>query len=283
MHRQRSCLNAMRGIILLLLTSQSWVAWAEEPVLKTKEHLQAVLKHALPGLNVMRMSEEEVVPGWMQLDVETEKGQKVVYVDLTARYVLVGSIFDLNTGHNLTRERLSQLREKIFDAFDSSMAIMVKPTSSGILTTSVQRPILYFTDPDCPFCQRFQPELQKIIDAGYPVAVLLFPSAKLHPDAPRKAASIWCAEDRIVALEAAFREEAIADPDVSCPVPPLNEIRQLAHTFGITGTPSLVLPGGEVIRGFQPAEGILTWLARRTRSEPATGSLTVSDKGRNTR
>lgn len=283
MQRKRSVLKIARWIVLLLITSQVGVAWAESAAHDRKGHLQAALQRALPGLQIMHMSEHEVVPGWMQLDVETAKGQKVVYADLSARYVLVGSIFDLNTGNNLTRERLVKQREKIFDGFDWSTAIIVHHESSGTHLPSIQRPLLYFTDPDCPYCQQFQPELQKVIDAGYPVAVMLFPSARLHPDAPRKAASIWCAEDQMAVLEDAFRQEAVADPAASCSAPPLKEIRDLAQAFEITGTPSLVLPGGEVIRGFQRAEGILTWLERTTRSEHQLRSLRVSDQGRNTR
>ncbi|GJL61909.1 MAG: hypothetical protein NPIRA04_05630 [Nitrospirales bacterium] len=282
MHQTQSFVNVTRWMIVLLIISPLSVAWAESPALDRKDYLQAALRHALPGLQITHMSEHEVVPGWMQLDVKTQKGQKVVYADLTGRYVLVGSIFDLNTGQNLTRERLVKQREKLFDAFEGSMAIMVQRDASDTEPPSAPRPLLYFTDPDCPYCQQFQPEFQKLIDAGYPVAVLLFPSARLHPDAPRKAASIWCAGDQLAALESAFRRDEVADPDASCPAPPLKEVRELAQAFGITGTPSLVLPGGEVIRGFQRAEGILTWLERTNRPEHPPRSLPVSDEGRNT-
>ncbi|GJL52196.1 MAG: hypothetical protein NPIRA01_34230 [Nitrospirales bacterium] len=283
MHRTQSFVNVRRWMIVLLIVSPLSVAWAETPAIDQKKHLQTALRHALPGLQITHMSEQEIVPGWMQLDVKTQKGQKVVYADLTGRYVLVGSIFDLNTGQNLTRERLVKQREKIFDAFEGSMAIMVRPDASNTEPSSAQRPLLYFTDPDCPYCQQFQPEFQKLIDAGYRVAVLLFPSARLHPDASRKAASIWCAEDQLSALESAFRRDEVADPDASCPAPPLKEVRELAHAFGITGTPSLVLPDGEVIKGFQRAEGILTWLQRTTRLKGQPRSLQVRDEGRNMR
>ncbi|GJL52937.1 MAG: hypothetical protein NPIRA02_00690 [Nitrospirales bacterium] len=264
-------------IITLLVVSPIGVTWADPALLDRKAALRSALEQSLPGLDVTEMSEDEVIPGWWQLDVKTRSGNKVVYVDTKGRYILVGSVFDLKTGHNLTRQRLVTQRARIFAEIDWSMAIMAngRPLEHG--ASRPQRPLLYFTDPDCPYCQRFQPEIRKLVRAGYRVAVLLFPSERQHPDAPRKAASIWCAKDRMLALESALRREKVSDPDVSCSLPPLEAIRDLAKQFGITGTPSLVLPGGEVIRGFQSAEAILTWLERSADKQRPTNLMSIND------
>ncbi len=87
--------------------------------------------------------------------------------------------------------------------------------------------------------------------------IKLFPLTRIHKDAYRKAKAIQCRKS-VELLELAFKRKPIADP--TCETDVIDKNIKLAQKLGFTGTPTIVLDNGIVVRGFIKAENLLELL-----------------------
>lgn len=83
--------------------------------------------------------------------------------------------------------------------------------------------------------------------------IKLFP-LKMHKDAYWKSKSIVCKKS-LRMLEDNFMQKPI--PKVECDTTEVDATIKLAESLGITGTPTLVLPGGRVHSGTLPAKRLI--------------------------
>ena len=97
--------------------------------------------------------------------------------------------------------------------------------------------------------------MKKLIKERKDVAVYikLFPLTKIHKDSYRKSKAIQCKKS-VELLELAFKKKPIADP--TCNTDVIDQNIKLARKLGFTGTPTIVLDNGIVIRGYAPAKRI---------------------------
>jgi thiol:disulfide interchange protein DsbC len=182
-------------------------------------------------------------------------GKKIAYTDRSGRYFMYGSLVDMQTKDDLTaarREELARIDVKKLPIADA----IVRVNGKG------RRAIYVFSDPDCPFCRRLEPELDKLDDVT--VYIFLYPIESLHSDAARKAQSIWCQADergrpdlwhRVV-----MRTETIATTECDNP---LKRNLALGESLGVLGTPTLVAADGRTLPGMAEAAVIDDWLNHR--------------------
>jgi thiol:disulfide interchange protein DsbC len=176
----------------------------------------------------------------------------VVYTDATGRLAIVGKVVDLESRVDLTAKRVEELRKVDFAALPLDKAI-VKVKGNG------KRRIAVFSDPDCPFCKRLEPELDRLDDVT--IYTFLYPLAALHPDAMRKATMVWCAPDRSRAWDDLMLRGRLPEGgSLSCATPIL-EIIELARSLGISATPGIVLGNGKLIPGLVPLQELEAQLA----------------------
>jgi thiol:disulfide interchange protein DsbC len=189
------------------------------------------------------------VPGWAMF--LTGSGGNVMYVDLTGTYLLAGTMFEVRTRRNVTQDFVAAKRRELLASVPLEQAILYAPRVNPTM-----RPLLLFNDPDCPYCRQFHPEVKKLVEAGVPVAVFLYPVAQLHPDAVRKSIAIWCADNQADALDRALAGQAVADAGEPCRHP-IEQNLSLGKQLGLNGTPYLVLPDGHVATGYRSAGDVL--------------------------
>lgn len=171
---------------------------------------------------------------------------KLIYTDEKVDYVISGHIYDLNTMNDITGERLEQITAIPLDSLPLELAIK---TVKG----NGKRQMVVFSDTDCPFCRRFEGELDKVTDVT--VYTFLYPIAQLHPDAPEHTRRIWCAPDRVKAWKDYWTADVVpASP--ACDTGALDRILKLGTQHHINGTPTLVFADGHVVPGAMPAEMI---------------------------
>lgn len=212
--------------------------------------VRAKLLRSFPNMEI-RDLQISPVPGWAMFLAGT--GGKVMYVDLSGTYLFAGALFDVRSRRNLTQDFAAAKRRELLASVPLEHAIMYTPRTP---LDPPMRPLLLFDDPDCPYCRRFHPEVKKLVEAGIPVAVFLYPVAPLHPDAVRKSIAIWCAGHQADTLDRALAGQDITDASEPCRHPIEANLR-LGKQLDVNGTPALVFPDGQVATGYRSASEVL--------------------------
>jgi thiol:disulfide interchange protein DsbC len=107
-----------------------------------------------------------------------------------------------------------------------------------------KRKVAVFQDPNCPYCKRFERDLQKVDN----VTVYMFLYPILGPDSSDKSRNVWCAKDKGKAWEDwMLRNQAAAA--ASCDTTALARNVEFGKQHKITGTPTLLFLDGTRIPG----------------------------------
>jgi len=217
-------------LLLALLTTS---AYADEALIKK------TVEAKFPGAKVQSVSKTPY-SGLYEVLLE---GPQLAYADEKANYLFMGSVLDLNAQKNLTEERFQKLTAVKFDTLPLDSAIKVVKGNGS-------RKIAVFADADCPYCKKFEVELQNVKDIT--VYTFLFPLDQLHPEAGKKSKQIWCAPDRAKAWEDWMLRNTLPKNDGSC-ANPLAKTAELGKKLGIQGTPAIIFADGRRVPGMIPA------------------------------
>ena len=202
-----------------------------------------------------------VAPSPVQGLYEVVMGRRVAYTDSAGRYFLYGSLVDMKTNDDLTAARMEDL---------SRVDIRRLPLRDAIVRVNGRgrRALYVFSDPDCPYCRRLEPELDKLDDVT--IYVFLYPLESLHSDAARKAQSIWCEADEKKRLELWHRVVSKTQEVATAECPnPLQRNLALGESLGLRGTPTLIAADGRTLPGMASAAAIEDWLHPRKASATA--------------
>ncbi len=107
-----------------------------------------------------------------------------------------------------------------------------------------RREIAILSDPNCPFCRRFERDLATLDD----LTVHIFVYPVISPESVRQATAVWCSSDRLSAWNDLMqrRVEPAAKRDCDAPVA---ELVALGRRLGARSTPTWFLPSGEMHSG----------------------------------
>ena len=154
---------------------------------------------------------------------------------------------DLKNKQNLTQQEKDKITVVDFSKLPLDKAIVrVKGTGA--------RKLVLFSDPECPYCQGLEKQLEGVNNVT--IYTFLLPLPELHPGAMRKAELIWCAKDKAKAWEdMLLKQEEPKDSNTTCETP-IKEIAEIASKNWITGTPGIVFSNGKLLFGNQPTEKI---------------------------
>ena len=169
-------------------------------------------------------------------------GDQMVYTDVKANQILVGSIFDVATKQNLTDAKVRKLNRIAVDKLPMDLAF-VKVKGNGA------RKLIVFSDADCPFCHRLETEMKGLDNVT--IYTFLFPIDQLHPDAARKSKQIWCAPDKVKAWDEFFASGKLPDNKGECG-DPVDKTQALGNSLKINATPTLIFADGSMIPGALP-------------------------------
>jgi thiol:disulfide interchange protein DsbC len=243
--------NRLLGTVLLGLLAATFATVATADEASPRDAVRAGLEKALPGLKP-----DSVRPSPVPNLYEVLIGPQVVYVSSDGRYLVQGSIIDLQTQRDLTEPRR---RKAVTDAVEAVGEDKMIIFGEG----DAQHTVTVFTDIDCGYCRKLHSEIGKFNKAGIRVRYLFFPRAGVKSDSYAKAVSVWCADDRNQALTAAKAGKPV--PPKTCDNP-VREHMALGEALGVSGTPAIVLPGGKVIPGYVPPDRLAAYLATKQAS-----------------
>ncbi len=203
-----------------------------------QDEIKNNLETRYPGLQVDSVASSPI-KGLYEVVVQ---GTHVIYTDANANYLIDGMLIDTVSKRNLTQEKVEKLTKVDFNSLPFKQAIK-------IVRGNGKRSLAVFSDPDCPFCKRLEPELAKLDN----VTIYLFPYpiAQLHPDSARKARLVWCSPDPAKAWDDLMLRGKLPQGKDDCPNPIQANIA-LAQKLNIQGTPHIILSNGKRVPGLVP-------------------------------
>ena len=237
-------LNLKYLLVLSLLAASQFV-------LADEASLKKAIEAAYPKIKI-----ESVVKTPYSGLYEVFMGGQIVYTDEKLTFLIAeGRLVDPKTKKDITGERLEELTKIDFNSLPLDQAIKVVKGNGS-------RKLVVFSDVDCPYCKRLeQNELVNINDVT--VYTFLYPLQQLHPDAPAKSKSIWCANNRVKAWQDWILNGQLPTSTGTCEVP-LEKAGELARKIGVTSTPTLIFSDGKRMMGAQPYKEIEKYMQAAT-------------------
>lgn len=233
-----------RAIALSLLLLFSTAALADEAAVRR------MVQERLRGGGELQSVRKAPWGNLYEVIVRGPDGPQIFYVDGAARVIIAGQAIDAKTGRNLTEERQRELSKVKWDSLPLQWAITSKRGTG-------RRKIAILSDPNCPYCKRFEEDMAKLDD----ITVHILPFAVISPQSVRQAKSVWCAKDRVQAWnDLMFRRvEPQAAPDCENPI---EKLVVLGKRLGANSTPTWFVESGERYSGALPLEEVRQILDR---------------------
>jgi thiol:disulfide interchange protein DsbC len=222
-------------IVSLALAAPAWA--------QTEAFIKKAIEERLPGFKVEGIVKTPFMGGLYEV---RNSDAEIIYTDEKVNHLFIGSVRDgKNVELDYTAERVKKLTAVRFDELPLANAFkMVRGKGT--------KQVVYFTDPNCPYCRQIEKELLQLDDVT--IHVMLYPI--LNPqDSPLKARAVWCSADKAKAwndlmLNGVQPQPAPANCAASAPI---DKIVALGRKLKINSVPTLILANGERIAGMRPA------------------------------
>ena len=225
------------------------LGWAAMPVLAATSNdvvaapppeaawIKKTLEQKFPGAAVGVISKS---PYFGLFEVQFDN--QMLYTDAKAKYVILGSVYDVEAKVNLTEQRMKKLNRVDVAGLPLDLAFKrVKGTG--------ERTLYVFSDADCPFCAKLEAELKGVDNVT--IYTFLYPIDSLHPDSARKSRMIWCAPDKVKAWDEFFASGALPDNPGEC-ANPVATTKTLGDKLRVQATPTLIFADGSLVPGAIP-------------------------------
>jgi thiol:disulfide interchange protein DsbC len=225
-----------RILVLVLLAPVLALAQAGEPAGKLTS--EAIIKRTLEGrLGGIKVDAVAKTPylGLYEVRVDGE----ILYTDEKMNYIFSGNILDGKSMQNLTEKRLRELTAIKWENLPLEAAFK---TVRG----NGKRMLAVFSDPNCPYCKRFETDLANVDD----ITIYTFLYPILSQDSHEKAKAVWCSADKSRAWSALMLSGTV--PTAARCDTPIEKNLEFARKYRITGTPTLVFANGERVPGAIP-------------------------------
>jgi len=189
---------------------------------------------------------------------EVMYGPRLVYVTEDGRFLLQGSIIDMQTRENITEPRLMKAKIDAVEAVGVDNMLIFSPPEG----TEVKHRVNVFTDIDCGYCRKLHAEMAAYNKDGIEIRYLFYPRAGRGSESYNKAVRVWCAKDRLEAMDIAKAGDPVTGSNTNCENP-VDDHMTLGTMVGVTGTPALVLDDGQLLPGYVPADRLIKMLDAR--------------------
>jgi thiol:disulfide interchange protein DsbC len=181
------------------------------------------------------------------LQVFTNKG--LFFTSKDGQYFIEGNIYDLTNKVLVNDEQMRPYIQQ-----------QVEAQKSGVIeyrAADEKYVINVFTDPTCGYCRKLHNEMKDYNKAGITVRYMAFPRGGMGSETYLQMQHIWCSKDSRGAMDNAKNGDNVKPAMCTNPVKAQYELGQ---SFGISGTPAIILPSGRLIPGYQPAKALLAQL-----------------------
>ena len=211
-----------------------------------------VLSLEVASDNQLQIVNIKATPLPNMFEVELNTGE-LLYSDSSGDYLFAGDMYRTTADGlmNLSSTtRQGRTSEKIA-AIPSEEMIVFEPERE------VRAAITVFTDVDCTYCRALHRDMETLLELGIEVRYLAYPRGGAQATSYEKMISVWCSDDRKKTLTQAKNGQNL--PARDCEAPVLAHY-QLGNELGISGTPAIVFPDGQLIPGYLDAETLASML-----------------------
>lgn len=228
----------MRNILLVVISMLTLVM----PVHAGEAAIRAMLTSKIEG-TIESIAKTRIAELY-EVTMRSAQGFEILYVNESATLIFVGNMVDATTNQNLTQGRIRKLESISFDSLPLQWAIT---TARG----SGQRKIAIFSDPNCPYCKRFEKDLAKLTD----ITIHIFMYPVIKQESVTLTRSVWCSKDRAKAWNELMQKDIRPTASPGCETP-IEKIVELGKKLGATSTPTWFLANGERYKGVVPLQRV---------------------------
>ncbi|EKO3451381.1 bifunctional protein-disulfide isomerase/oxidoreductase DsbC [Vibrio fluvialis] len=248
-------MKILRRLSLLLLPFVA-VACNAETVSADKPAAQVQIdksvfekRFAKLGLDVM-----DVVPSDIDGLVEVQTAGGVLFASPDGKHFIAGTLYEMDANGGYTdvlAKRQAPINAKKIAQFQKSMIEYKADNEKYVVTV--------FTDITCGYCVRLHSQMKEYNDAGITVRYLAYPRQGPTGQVAEQMAAIWCSEDPKTAIHNAKMNRQMLETkgDLAQCKQTIAQHYQLGRELGISGTPAIFLPNGEMVGGYLPAAQLL--------------------------
>jgi thiol:disulfide interchange protein DsbC len=229
--------------ILAFSASDTTTCPQPTPVELTKEAAVKALKGIQGQVIAVQPAE---VPGLFLVTMRMQGRVVPIYLDGSGSYLFTGNVIRLKDRKNLTEAHYQRLNPVDVSTIPLDDALIVgNPKAS--------QHIIVFTDPHCPYCSKLHKVLQKAVKENPDLAFYnkLIP---LKSSSKQITKTILCNKS-LEQLEQAFAGKSLPEPSCKTDIGEKNLV--LAQRLGIRGTPTLILPNGQIVPGYKSLDELL--------------------------
>lgn len=197
---------------------------------------------------------DEIVASDINGLVEIRTAGGVLFASPNGEHFIAGTLYSLDENGNykdVIAERQAPINAEKIAQFSDSMIEYKAKDEKYVVTI--------FTDITCGYCVRLHSQMQGYNDLGITVRYLAYPRQGTTGPVAEQMAKIWCSEDPAAAMHDAKvnRQEPQFDGDLKQCKETIAKHYNLGRELGISGTPAIFLPNGEMVGGYLPPADLL--------------------------
>jgi len=219
-------------------------------VFSDKELISAKLENILPADAVIESIEPSVFDGIYKVyygDLQP------IYVSQDGNFFIYGDMYQINSNRiiNITNEETKSRRVDLLSSIPSNELIIFK-SKNEISAITV------FTDVDCGYCRKLHSQISEYNKVGITVKYAAFPRSGIGTQTFTKMVGAWCADDPKKVITDLKNDKKL-NLDF-CDDQPIAKHYVIGQKLGISGTPAIITPDGELIPGYVSPEELLSRL-----------------------
>jgi len=228
-----------KALVFSLFASFVLVSCQQGKACPKEDKVKASMKEFIPQeFRVESIQALKEIPGLCEVVIKVDGQPLVFYTDKEMRYVLAGNLLSLADKKNITRERQQEFMKVSQDLLKE----LEKHKDFAFGKVGSQKYVYMFTDPDCPFCKRSEPIVEKWAnEKGVEVRVILFP-LPIHPQAFGKSVALVCDKKGWEEYKSGYNSNNQCEDGKK----KIESNLQLAEKYGISGTPTFIGMNGKI-------------------------------------
>lgn len=178
----------------------------------------------------------------------------IFYITEDGKFLTQGPIYNLEGNEPVNIANSNNL--KLMKSIEKDAIVYKAPKEKYIISV--------FTDYTCHYCKLLHENINQYLDVGISVHYFAFPRAGASSDVGKNMQSIWSVADRKAAFDNAYKGNSISPANSM--VPYVTQQFNVGKKLGISGTPALVLPDGQLVSGYVPADKLIEILKKKSKN-----------------